>query len=318
MKEDQGMKMRQRKEWIHWGMVLVLAGPAYGVQAADEGQTPTNVPPNQAQGSGSVPGSGVASPAFNAPQPQGPASIMPLPEANPGLIGYQPIPESMLPSTIAPAAQATLATPAQGPTPTTLGGPAFSMGPYTLGKDDVVQISVQGQPDFSGTFVIGPDGTIQYGFLGDVPADGLTKDELAQVVAEQLKRFVRVPSVNVMIVGFNSKAVYILGRVSRPGKYAMRGDSVKIRDALIAAGLVVHHAKLRKVHIVKSDPNDPSYRVVDMFKVLYKGKMKHNVDLVNGDIVVVPTTVLGGINDFLSELISPAGHAASAASIAAF
>lgn len=314
--------MRQRMTWVSWGVGILLAGPAMGVLAADESQAPTNVQPNQAQGSVSVPGAGFsgassAGTGFQASQPQGPAALQPLPEANPGLIGYTPIPESMLPSAVAPATQTAPATAANVPTPTNLGGPSFSVGPYTLGKDDVVLISVQGQPDFSGTFAIGPDGTIQYGFLGDVPADGLTKDELAQVVAERLKRFVRVPSVNVMIVGFNSKAVYILGRVARPGKYAMRGDSVKIRDALIAAGLLVRHAKLRKVHIVKSDPNDPSYRVIDMFKVLYKGKMKHNVDLVNGDIVVVPTTVWGGINDFLNELISPASHASRAAAVAA-
>jgi polysaccharide export outer membrane protein len=280
-------------------------GPAIQVLAADDAQVPVNVQPGQVQGHNA------------APVPQGPEAILPLPEANPNLLGYRPIPESMLPTSIAPAMSSAPATPANVPTPTNLGGPAYAMGPYTLGKDDVVQIVVQGQPDFTGTFLIGPDGGIQYGFLGDVPAEGLTKDELAQVIAQQLKRFVRVPSVNVIIVGFNSKAVYILGRVARPGKYAMRGDSVKIRDALIAAGLVVRHAKLRKVHIVKSDPSDPSYRVVDMFKVLYKGKMRENVDLVNGDIIVVPTTVWGGINDFLTELIAPGSHAARAAAVAA-
>ena len=231
-------------------------------------------------------------------------------------VGYKPIPESLLPVV------ATTAVPIPGqmanlPPASNLGAQVgLPMGPYTLGRDDVVQIVVQGQPDFSGTYAIGPDGAIQYGYVGDVVADGLTKDELASLIADRLKKFVRVPSVRVTIVGFNSKAIYILGRVSRPGKYAMRGDSIKIRDAVIAAGLVIHHAKLRKVHIVKSDPSNPTYRVVDLQKVLYKGKMKENVDLVNGDIVVVPTTVWGGINDFLSEIISPAGHAAGVASLA--
>ena len=80
---------------------------------------------------------------------------------------------------------------------------------------------------------------------------------------------------------------------------------------------MIHHAKLRKVHIVKSDPSDPSYRIVDLFNVLYKGKMKDNVELINGDIVVVPTTNWRGIGDFLNEIISPAGHAGSVAALAA-
>ena len=32
---------------------------------------------------------------------------------------------------------------------------------YTLGKEDVVNVLVRNQPEFSGAFVIGPDGDIQ-------------------------------------------------------------------------------------------------------------------------------------------------------------
>ena len=250
--------------------------------------------------------------------PQGIDTAVGLPSTPSDIVAYKPIPDSMLPlKQTTPTTPVTPTTDAPGPTATNLGGPSFSMGPYTLGRDDVIHIAVQGQPDFTGTYVIGPDGTIQYSFIGDVKGDGLTKDELAQALTQQLKRYIRLPSVQVTILGFNSKAIYILGRVARPGKYAMRGDSVKVRDAVIAAGLVIRHAKLRQVHIVKSDPTDPTFRVVDLFKVLYKGQMKENIDLVNGDIVVVPTTIWGGINDFLSELISPAGHAGSVAALAA-
>jgi len=289
---------------------LVAVGLARAEEASWPQQASGSAPaiqpvPSQSSGTGGYP-----------VQPRGPEALQPLPEANPGIVGYRPIPESMLvPASVTPAT-AQPGQQAPGPVFTNLGGPSTT-GPYTLGRDDVVYIAVQGQPDFTGTFLVGPNGSIQFPYIGDVAADGLTKDELALRLGEALQQYVRVPSVQVMIVGFNSKAVYIFGRVARPGKYAMRGDTVKIRDAVIAAGLVVRHAKLRRVHIVKSDPEDPSYRVVDLFNVIYKGKTQDDVELVNGDIVVVPTTVWGGINDFLSELISPASHAARAAAIAA-
>ncbi len=235
---------------------------------------------------------------------------------NSGFVAYKPIPESMLP-TISQGQAAPGPTGAPGPIPTNLGG-VVTMGPYTLGRDDVIQIYVRGQPDFSGTFAIGPNGTIQYGFLGDITAEGMTKDELRDVLAQKLKQYVRVPSVTVTIAGFNSKAVYILGRVARPGKYAMRGDSVKIRDALIAAGLVTQHAALSRVSVIKSDPKDPSHRKIDIKQVLYKGKTKQNIDLVAGDIVVVPTTFWGGISDFIGNLTDPAGKAGTVAGLAAF
>jgi polysaccharide export outer membrane protein len=237
------------------------------------------------------------------------------PETTQDIVGYKPIPESMLMTQSNVAAQQNPADPALGPTESSLGTPAINWGPYTLGPDDVIHIAIRNQPEFTGVYVIGHDGKIQFGFVGDIEANGLTKEQLARRVEERLKKYVRVPQANVTIIGFNSKAIYVLGRVARPGKYAMRGDTVKLRDAVIAAGLVIRHAKLRKVHIVKSDPNDPSYRVVDLHKILYKGKMEQNADLVSGDIIVVPTTVWGGINDFLGELISPARHAGAAATV---
>ena len=249
-------------------------------------------------------------------KPQGPAKTSDASTAPGGIVGYTPIPNSMLPigdeqpaSAANPGAQKTPPT-----VPTNLGGLTVGQtGPYALGRNDVVQIDVQGQPDFSGTYVINYDGTIQYGFVGDVKADGLTKEELAAKLTEELKKYVRVPVVNVQIAGFNSKAIYILGEVSSPGKYAMRGDSIKIRDALIAAGLFTNTAALARVHIIKSDINDPTVRVLNLNSVLFRGQMKNDIDLVDGDIVVVPSTVWSRVTGFLGTLFSPASKARSVA-----
>jgi polysaccharide export outer membrane protein len=251
-------------------------------------------------------------------EPQGPKPAYDQAAPTSDLVGYRPISESMLPvSGLTPADQVTTGRPAQLPAPTIFGGPATTMGPYALGPDDVVYIDVSGQESFSGKYVVGQDGNIQYGIVGDVPADGLTKEELSQVLAEKLKQYVRVPTVQVTIVGFNSKAIYILGMVSRPGKYAMRGDSIKIRDALIASGLMLDGAALTKVHVIKSDPSDPTYRVFNLKKVLFKGVMKDNIDLVDGDIIVVPSTLWSRVSSFIGLLTNPAEKARSVAYLAA-
>lgn len=249
--------------------------------------------------------------------PQGPGQTTDASTAPGGIVGYRPIPNSMLPigneqpaNTINPMQTAPTASASN------LGGlPVGQTGPYALGRNDVIQIIVQGQPDFSGTYVINYDGTIQYGFVGDIQADGLTKEQLAEKLTEELKKYVRVPSVYVSIVGFNSKAIYILGEVSRPGKYSMRGDSIKIRDALIAAGLFTNTAALGRVHVIKSDVKDPTARVLNLKTVLFKGQMKNDIDLVTGDIVVVPSTVWSRITGFLGTLLSPAHKARSVAQL---
>ena len=259
-------------------------------------------------------------PAETTPNRQVPQEPGPAPGAAPvtDLVGYKPIPNSMLPVDVAPGTPAPTAHPTNIPVQSNLGGAVMMpMGPYTLGRDDVVHIAVQGQPEFTSTYVIGPDGSIQYGFLGDVKADGLTKEQLRDVLVERLKKFVRVPTVQVTILGFNSKAGHILGNVARPGKYAMRGDSIKIRDAVIAAGFVTEHTALSRVLVIKSDPKDPTVRTFNLKNVLYKGKMKDNIDLVTGDIVVVPETVWGVLTGFVNSLTNPASKAGTVAALAA-
>ena len=122
---------------------------------------------------------------------------------------------------------------------------------YTLGRDDVVNILVRNQREFSGKFVIGPGGNIQYNFVGDIKAEGLTKGELQQVLTEKLEQYVKIPEVTVVIAAYNSKFIYLLGELKKPGKYPMKGDEVELRTAITAAGLHTPGAALKRSILIK-------------------------------------------------------------------
>ena len=187
---------------------------------------------------------------------------------------------------------------------------------YTLGKDDVIEITVRNQPEFSGQFVVGPDGNIQYKFVGDVNAKGLTKEQLKDVITKKLESYVKVPEVSVAIVAYLSKYIYILGEVGKPGKYPMRGDTVSLRDAITAAGIPSYDAALRRVYVIKPDKDKPVYTKVDLYNVLYKGMLEDDLTLTPGDLVVVPSTVPSEINKALTQLLSPITRAAAVAAFA--
>lgn len=251
-----------------------------------------------------------------------------------GIIGYQPIPNSALGGGgMAAPGQAVQAQGVQAISPLQQGGiPSGPMvgrggrqqqydytmwfvgqGPYTLGRDDAIRIQIRNQPEFSGDFVVGPDGKIQYNYLGDLPVAGLTKHELQQVLDKLLQRYIRTPQVTVTILGYNSKAVYVVGEVNRPGKYIMRGDVIKLREAIIAAGLPTSTAALGRTHIIKPDLDNPRVRKVNLKRILYRGKLKEDIDLFPGEIIVIPSTVLASVNNFLSQLLNPLTRAATLA-----
>ncbi len=186
---------------------------------------------------------------------------------------------------------------------------------YTLGKGDVVEIAVRNQPEFSGQFVVGPDGKIQYKFVEDIKAEGLSKTQLKEVLADKLEKFVKVPEISVTILAYRSKFVYILGEVRAPGKYPMKGDVVSLRETLISAGLPTPSAALRRTYVITPDEKKPTYKKIDIYKLLYKGILKDNIALATGDLVVVPSTVPSEINRALTNLLSPFSKAASSAAI---
>ncbi len=286
-------------------------------------------------------GSSQIQPASPSAYPAYPAYLPPpnpVPSGN--IIGYRPITNSQLqaamsgatpaPSAATPAYPMAYGAPGSGAVQVSAPGSqtpsnlpvgyltgVVGEGFYTLGRDDIIQIDVRNQPEFSGAFVIGFDGRIQYNYLGDIPVAGLTKYEVQQVLEKLLQKFVRVPAVNVMIVAYNSKVVYVIGEVNAPGKFIMRGDAIKLREAILAAGLPTQYAALSRVHVIKPDLNDPDIRVINVKRILYKGALKDDIDLTTGEIVVIPSTVWSVVNRFLSGVFSPVTRAARFAGLAA-
>ena len=189
-------------------------------------------------------------------------------------------------------------------------------GFYTLGRDDVIQIDVRNQPEFSGVFVIGFDGRIQYNYLGDIPIAGMTKYEVQQVLEKMLQKYVRVPQVNVMVIAYNSKVVYVLGAVNNQGKFIMRGDAIKLREAILAAGLPTTDAALSRVHIITPDLENPEIRVLNVKRILYGGKLKDDIDVHTGEVIVVPSTVWSTVSGFLQGFFSPVTRVARLAALA--
>lgn len=90
---------------------------------------------------------------------------------------------------------------------------------YVIGADDVIEVSVLGQPEFTTRAKVRTNGAIALPFIGELPVSGQTSISLGQEVARKLKAggYYANPIVNVDIVGFASRYVIILGDIAQPG-----------------------------------------------------------------------------------------------------
>lgn len=176
---------------------------------------------------------------------------------------------------------------------------------YFLGPGDVVKIFVWEHPELSGELSVDPAGNIPFLLLGDVPAEGLTEEELEKVLIEGLSRYIMDPKVSITITGYSSKKIYILGEVNRPGEYPIGGSIISLREAIVKAGLPTNSAALRRVRIITPQTTKPIVKIVNLAMVLHKGNLKEDIDLHAGDIVYIPSNIPTKIGNTLDKITAP-------------
>jgi len=185
---------------------------------------------------------------------------------------------------------------------------------YTLGFLDVIEVSVLRHPEVSGQFPINAEGAIQYDFVGDIKIAGLKKDEVKQVLIDKLSHYIINPEVTVTIIGYNSKIVYVVGEVGNPGKIAMRGDTITVREALIQAGLPLLSGKLKSAKVITpDDTGKAAVRGVNVQKLLYQGDLRENLVMTPGDTLYIPPTFLAKTMRVIQPVAAPVMTAGGAA-----
>ncbi|MDD5574214.1 MAG: polysaccharide export protein, partial [Candidatus Omnitrophica bacterium] len=177
---------------------------------------------------------------------------------------------------------------------------------YTLGPDDIIEIIVRRHSEFSGQYPINSEGKIQYKFVGDIEIRGLTKTEVKDRIAQILSRFIINPDVDVTIVEYRSKVIYVIGEVGAPGKYYMKADKISLREAVVQAGLPTLSAAMRRTQLVRPDKSGkPKEMTVDLYALLYEGKLNLDQEMFPGDVLVVPATLFAKIARIINPIAQP-------------
>jgi polysaccharide export outer membrane protein len=157
---------------------------------------------------------------------------------------------------------------------------------YHIGLDDQILISVWREPELSMSVVVRPDGMITMPLLNDLHVVGLKPIELQQLLIEKLKPFVSEPQVTVIVQGIHSRKVYLVGNVSKQGAFSLEGGET-VLQLLATAGGVNPFGKADSIYILRTE-NKKQIRIPFQYKKALKGRMKDDVILQPGDVVVVP------------------------------
>ncbi len=176
--------------------------------------------------------------------------------------------------------------------------------PYTLPNQpakplipgDTVEITVFNQPDLTRKMKIAPDGTLSYPLLGDVRAAGLRPSDLRKNIQTGLQKYVRNPDVMIDVTPLYGRVV-ILGEVDKPGAYEIQ-HPVSTAEAISLAGGFTQNAQKDNVLYVTGYPENPKLRKLQIKKALVRTDVNALPYLEPGDVLYVPTSIIGNIDTF--------------------
>ena len=167
------------------------------------------------------------------------------------------------------------------------GNPPAADANYTIGVDDVLDISVWKEPDVSRVVPVRPDGKISLPLISDVQAAGLTPADLATEIAGRLKKYMNDPQVTVIVSQINSRRVYIVGGVIRAGAYPLL-PGMTVLQAISSAGGFTVYADTKAIRVMRNVNGKQTELPFDYHAVLKGTKSSENILLQPGDTIVVP------------------------------
>ena len=216
-------------------------------------------------GPGLVGCAGLELPAFLAP---------PAPAADTVAGGAAPLPWGAAPGSATRAADAANAAAPADPA-------------YRIGPEDGLEISVWKDETLKSTVLVRPDGGISFPLVGEIAVAGLTATQVRDEIVRRLVRFVPDAEVTVSVVRVASYRIYVIGRVNRPGDFAL-GRTIDVLQALSLAGGMTPFADDREIRIIRREGGRQVSIPFD-YRKLRKGEaLAQNIQLRSGDVVLVP------------------------------
>ncbi|GGY80050.1 XrtA/PEP-CTERM system exopolysaccharide export protein [Marinobacter zhanjiangensis] len=167
--------------------------------------------------------------------------------------------------------------------------------PYRIGVGDTISVHVWRNPELSQTGVVRPDGMISMPLMGDVEAEGMKPEDLADEINEGLSEVIRSPEVTVMVNSPVSaeyrNRVRITGQVGSPLSVPYR-QGMTILDLVLEAGGLSQFAAGDRAVLHRNTGEEYETFDLNLDAILENGDMRTNYTVQPGDVVSVPRKTL--------------------------
>lgn len=172
----------------------------------------------------------------------------------------------------------------------------IELPPYKLGPGDKMKIYVYDEPELdSDVVIVKQDGTLSYRLVGEIDVTGLTIPEATQLVEDKLKAYILYPKVSIIPFEARSSSITLMGKVTHPGVFEIKGR-MKILDALASAGgLALGYFQNNSVELADLERTfmlrDNKLLPIDFVELVQKGNMLYNIPILDKDYIYIPSAI---------------------------
>jgi len=158
---------------------------------------------------------------------------------------------------------------------------------YKLQPGDILTVNVWKETDLQGEVLIRPDGGMSFALAGELQAAGHTVGELTALLEARVRKFIPDAVVTIAVKASNGNRVYVIGKVNRPGDFALSRPT-DVMQALSLAGGATPFADTNAIRILRRDGDRQSSISFRYGDVEHGRSLEQNILLQSGDTVVVP------------------------------
>ena len=179
---------------------------------------------------------------------------------------------------------------------------ANAQSEYRIRAGDTLNVEVLEDSSLNRSVAVLPNGQVNFPFAGSVQAAGRTIGDVEAALRRGIgPNFANPPTVFVSVVpqrefpGSASAAsdpslmdVYFVGEVNQPGVVSVKRGTTLLQ-AIAVGGGVSRFAAIKRIQLRRTDPNTGVQRVTVLnYKALANGAVTNDIELKDGDVILVP------------------------------
>ena len=128
---------------------------------------------------------------------------------------------------------------------------------YSVGADGEVTAVMPASPGTDNTnkgYLVDVNGEIDFPVLGKLKVEGLTRNQLTEMIKQRLieEDLIKDP---IVMVNFQNFKITVMGEVGSPGTYDVKGERITLLEALAKAGDITDEGRPDRVAVIREYDN---------------------------------------------------------------